>query len=729
MDQKPKAIQEDLSYLDDSEFVQSYATHESREMLFYLEGVHCAACVWLTEKLPDFCPGVEFLQLNLASGVARVRLYESGSFAQAAREIARLGYRPFPVKQGQSDELRKKEDRKLLIQLGVAGMLSGNIMLLAVALYAGASGALAELFKWSSFILFLPVLFYSAVPFFKSAWASLRVKQVSIDVPIVFGLAVGTAVSIVNLFMGSDQIYFDSLSTLVFLLLSTRYLLKKVNQHALNSSEWAHFLAPAKAKRFIGHSSKTETVSVNLLRPNDLIQVLPGECFPVDGVVVQGEGAVNCSLLTGESALVAASPGTAVNAGTWNQHSPLIVRVVASGPKTRLNRILASVESSLRSRAPIVAYVDRVGQAFVVAVLALAVLGFFIGLFVSGVQEGFQRALAIAIVVCPCTFALATPLAISLSIGRAAKAGILVKGADVLERLSQVRTVFFDKTGTLTVGELRVSHWDQFSDGAAEALMALEIRSAHPIARAVQRYFQGRFEWLPEVEDFREQPGKGVSGTIRGDRFEVRSHPSLDQTVSTRVGLFKNGVIVGAMTFSDVLREDSKSSVDQLKAMGLHVGILSGDAGGPVQDVSGQLGIQPGNSFSALSPEQKAEVVKGSPFTLMVGDGANDAVALAQAHASVAVQGGMEMSLRVASVYSSQSGVRSIPALLVLAQETLRVIRRNLVFAVVYNLVGIAVALSGRLDPLFAAVLMPLSALTVFLSTMAGTGKLRRAFR
>jgi Cu2+-exporting ATPase len=722
------------AYLDDPDFLAEYSVARGREMRFYLEGVHCAACVWLTEKLPELVPGVESLRLDLSSGIASVRIQGEGRFAQAADELGKLGYRPHPVKQDEADALRRKENRRHLIQLGIAAMCSGNIMLLAVALYAGADGGFEAVFRWTSFALYLPVLLYSALPFYRSAWASLRSRQVSIDVPIVFGIAVGTVASVANLLLGSEHIYFDSLSALVFLLLSTRYLLRKVNQRALSATQLMHFLTPSKSMRLDASGAFVE-VRTDALKEGDRVRVLPGECVPVDGAVVSGESELNCALLTGESRLVAVAPGSRVHAGTWNQHAPFEMRVSASGATTRLGKILAAMEEGLANKAPIVAYVDRVGQAFVVAVLVLTGVGFLLGL-ASGLHEAVNRALAVAIVVCPCTFALATPLAMSLAISRCARAGILIKGSDVLERMSQVRSVFFDKTGTLTYGELRVSDWQELAPGATLALLALESRSAHPIAKAVQRYFPVRrvAGSLPEVRDFEERPVFGVSGWINGAKYEIRGvieeHPSADAPgpgpIGTRVVVRRDGVVVGLLSLHDEIRPDSAFAVRLLKSMGLEVSLLSGDAPEPVLRVARALGIDPKRSVSSAGPERKARVVGRDARSLMVGDGANDAVALASAHASVAVQGGMEMSMRAAGAYSSKPGVMAIPSIIVVARETMRVIRRNLVFAVLYNLVGIAVALTGHLDPLFAAVLMPLSALTVFLSTLAGTRALRK---
>ena len=379
------------------------------------------------------------------------------------------------------------------------------------------------------------------------------------------------------------------------------------------------------------------------------------------------------------------------------------------------------MEEAKNKKAPIVAYMDRVGQIFVGATLVLTCVGFLLGLGIH-LNEAINRALAVAIIVCPCTFALATPLALSLAISRAAKNGLLVKTTEAIERLSHIRTVFFDKTGTLTQGNLTVTRWEEFLPEARKAVWGLESLSAHPIAKALIRYFS-ETKKLPtinyKVDHFKEKAGVGVSGEIDGSFFEIKNY------AENQIAIWKDGVIAGIATLHDQLRPDSRQSVSFLKKLGLDIKLISGDLRRPALEVAEQVGISTENVIAQASPETKNETLKNHPKSLMVGDGANDAIALASAYASVAVQGGMEVSIRAADVYSSKQGVRAIPILLIIARETMKVIHRNLAFAVLFNIIGIAFALSGHLSPLFAAILMPISALSVFLSTLWGTRAMR----
>lgn len=713
------------SYLDDPGFRALYATGETgRTMRFFLEGIHCVACVWLLEKLPEFVPGIESVTVDLGESLARVRISEEGSFAKAALEFERIGYHPHPVRSGEAEELQKRENRLALIRIGVAGACAGNIMLLALAIYGGAAGTLAERFNWVSLALFLPVLLFSAVPFYREAWAALRAGRLSIDVPVVVGILLGTATSLVNLLSGSNEVYFDSTSTLVFLLLSSRHVLKRAQQRALDSSKLLHFLAPSVARRVTG-----ETVPVDALSSGELIEVRVGEAVPIDGVVEKGSSTLNCALLTGESEPTRIGIGMPAFAGTVNVEAPIQVRVTATGYSTRLGRVLRDVEDSITRKAPIVDFTNRMAHWFVAAVLVLAAAAFVLGYFSDGWIPGLNRALAMVIITCPCVLALATPLALSLSIGKAARAGILIKGADVLERLSRVDTVVLDKTGTLTTGIFQFLEWQQpeADPSVASAVAALESRSNHPIARAIVKHLLAAGpRTLPEVTGFRERIGTGVEGKV-GDSFYQISRDDSAVGGETRVRVLRDGRPVAYAVLGDRLREDSPRAVTQLLKMGLRPRVLSGDRTAAVTGVAVRLGIPPENARGEASPEDKAEEISRIPNALMVGDGANDAAALARAYVGVAVHGGMEVSLRAADAYLSRPGVGPVAALIRIARETMRIMRRNLAFSLIYNIGAIAAALFGRIDPLFAAIAMPVSALIVFLSSIAGTKALRRA--
>ncbi len=695
-------------------------------MDFYLDGVHCAACVWLTEKVANFVEGVSSIRLNLGSSVAHVQISEKGKFSEAADALEKMGYRPHPVKQGAHEVLQKKENRLFLIRIAVAAACAGNIMLLAVSLYSGADGAFAERFKWISFGLFLPVLLFSATPFYRSAWGALRSKEISIDIPVVFGLLLGSAVSIANLFNGDDRVYFDSLSTLVLLLLSTRFALKRTQQIAADSSRALHFLTPSRVKRWNATREAYDTIRVDELVQGDRVRVLPSESIPADGVILTGDSSLDCSLLTGESRPHRVTSTDLVFAGTTNLDSPIEIQVTQSGTQSRIGKILTSMESMLSRKAKITIFAHRVARYFVGAVLFLFGLSFFISPHGTW-TEGLNRALAISIVTCPCTFALITPLAFSMTLGRLARMGVLVKGPEVLERLAQIQTVFLDKTGTLTFGSPQVVQWKVPAD-LETAILALESLSTHPIALALVQYLRPRVKTsVPTPTDIKETQGQGIQGRIGSDLIEIRR--ALQTTLGTELEVLKNNQSVGRIVLNDQIRPESKSMVEKLRSIELTPWILSGDHTIPVQQTARIVGIKAGNCIAQASPEMKSEWVRSQNPALMIGDGANDALALAQASVGIAVRSGVEISLQASDIYLRTPGVRPIYEIVVIARETLWVVKRNLLFSTFYNLVAGGFALFGKIDPLLAAVLMPVSALMVLTSTFTGTRRLRSAFQ
>lgn len=696
-----------FAWLDDESTLSDYVSPDGLEMELYLEGVRCAACVGKTERVTERVPGVQSLRLDLSRSIATVRRFSNGSFAAVARALDEMGYPPEPVKRTGENALQKRESRRELIRLGIAAAVAGNAMLMAVALYVGADQGFAALFRWASLVIALPGITYAAAPFYRGAWTALRRYEVSIDVPIALGLAIGSSVSVVNLFRGSPHLYFDSVTSLVFLLLSSRYLLRRIHEKAADQGARARFGVPAGELPKLG----------------EIVHVERGARFPGDGVVTYGEGSVSLALLTGESIPVPVRIGVRVFAGAENLGPPLEVRIEAVGGNTRLGAIVSAMEAGMAKKAPIVEELDRVGRAFLIGVLGLVVVGFFVGLPL-GAEEAFRRALAVALVVCPCTFAFATPLAMTLGTSRAAKNGILLKNAEILERMSRVDTVFFDKTGTLTTGQLEVLDWSSSEPGTEAILLALEAGSSHPVSHAIRRHFANVAKHpLPALESVREEVGFGVSGTFKGALYEAKRSESnalsgSSGMIASGVALYRDGVPIAQLSLGDRLRADSLGAVEELRDLGISMGLLSGDSEAPVRAVARALSIS--EAISKSSPEEKGRIAASAPRGLMVGDGANDAVALASAYAGFAVSGGVEMSFRAAGAYSAKPGITSVVELLRISRLVMRVIRRNLVFAVAYNLVAITVALAGHLNPLFAAVLMPASAATLFFSTLHG---------
>ena len=698
----------------------------------YLEGVHCAACVWLVEKLPHVLPGVLEARLDLRRSLVRVR-WEGPRIAlsKIARTLDSLGYPPHPAKDARSRELRREEDRRFLIRLGVAGACAGNVMTLAFALYGGDfSGIEAQysnFFRIASMCFGLVALAWPGAIFFRGAWAAIRTRTAHLDLPIALGLAAGGAAGAVNALLGRGEIYFDSLTMLVFLLLVGRWLQRRQQCWANDALELLFSLTPASARRLEGE--QVVETPVEAIQPGDRVEVRSGESIPVDGAVSEGRSAVDQALLTGESRPAAVGPGDPVHAGTVNLGARLVVCVRAVGAETRVGKLMQLVERHSRDRAPIVQLADRMAGYFLVAVLGLAAATMALWL-ARDPSQAIDHTVTLLIVACPCALGLATPLAMTVALGRAAKRRILIKGGDALEALSGRGVIFLDKTGTLTAGRMSLVAWEG-DPGARGLAAALERQSAHPLAQALAAA-------EPDVDllvaDVRQTLGGGIEGTVDGRRVLVGSarfvaaagatsddvcrqaERRIVEAGATPVLVAVDGECRAVAGVGDPLRDDVVHSLAALARLGWQTRILSGDHPDLVAAVGRRLGLAASAAVGGVLPEGKVEMVRAAAEqgpVVMVGDGVNDAAALAAATVGIAVHGGAEASLAAAQIYLDRPGLTPIVELVAASRSTMRAIHRCIAVSVAYNVAAGALAVAGLIGPLTAAILMPINSFTV----------------
>lgn len=730
-----KISNEKYLYLDSEDFLNKYSskTNTTKTLRFYLEGVHCVACLWLIEKLPEFIPELLTSQLNMSKSVVTVTGVNATKFSQVAKLLEKLGYKPHPIMETEDvDRLNKLDDRRMMIKIAIAFACAGNIMLLSSSIYAGAEGAFKEYFRYISFAASLPVVLFSAIPFYHSAFSALKNKKVSIDIPIVFAIILVMVSGIYNLQTGSEHLYFDSITILIFLLLFARFLLKKAAQKGLSASEISNFFSNQVANKLIPtKDDEIETVHAKFLEKLDKIKVFPGENVPADGLVLSGSSSVNNSLLSGESLPVRVSKGDYVYSGTVNIDAEITVQVMNSAEDTRLGKILKNVESGWNQKADIVTFADVVAKYFIIIVFSLAmitVLGFG---FSGDWQEGVLRALTLVIITCPCALGLTTPLALTLTLSRLAKDGIIIKNEKVIEKLTKAQEIFLDKTGTLTYGTFTISKWGTSSkiENLENIIYSLEFRSNHPIAKAITEYVENsclkKNIQIEKVmfDEYLEIPGVGVQGRLDNTIYEMRSIPNLDKKSLTLVGLYINNELIHTIELKDQIRSGAKEALTIIKSFNILPKIISGDNEFAVREVSQVLDIKKENSHSNTSPEEKNDFVEKSSLGVMVGDGANDAIALSNAYVGIAVHGSVDISLRAADIYIAKSGVEHLSTLFKTVHETMAVIKRNLKFSLIYNILGATLAITGHITPLLAAVLMPLSSLTVLISTFISAKK------
>jgi Cu2+-exporting ATPase len=731
---------------DDPTFSERHVSaHEDGARLrLFLSGVHCGACVWLIERLPRVVPGVRSARLDLAHGAVDVVFQPKETSPGAiARALDGLGYAPHVSSAAQRDGELATE-RALIVRLGVAFALAGNVMLMALALYSGAAAdpAYAALFRWGSLLLSVPAVFYSGGVFLRGAVAALRTRTPHMDLPVAIGILAGFTRSAWNTVAGRGEVYFDSIAVLIFLLLVGRFLQLRHHRGASRALESIAALSPPSAHLVEGEGLRD--VPVEALFPSALVHVDRDERIPADGIVTQGHSSVDTSFLTGESLPEEIEPGSRVYAGTLNRASAVRLRVEATGAESRLGRLLEAVEKAQARRAPIVLYANRVARYFVLAVLALSAVTLGIWWHVDP-SLAVDRAVALLVVTCPCALGMATPLAVSAALKRAAEASIFFKGGEFLEALARPATIAFDKTGTLTEGKLALVSFTG-DESLKPLIRAAEAQSSHPIGRALAAAFCDAP--VVEAESAREVAGAGVIARVMGHELRIgsaqfvfgdapseRFRGELERQAALgrpAVAIAVDGEVRAVVGFSDPIRKDARHSLDRLRALGYEIAILSGDQALVVESVARELGRLV-EARGAMSPEQKlawVERARQRGPVVMVGDGVNDAAAMSAADVSIAVHGGAEASILSADAFTTLPGVVKIVDAVVGARRTLRVIRRGIGFSLAYNAVGVALCMAGFISPLVAAVLMPLSSLTVVSSALrARTFAPRRAWR
>ncbi|KXX65032.1 heavy metal translocating P-type ATPase [Marichromatium gracile] len=732
----------DLEHYDLDAVQQAFTDTSARcrDIQLQVEGIHCAACVWLIENGLQSLPGVEEARVNLTG--RRLRLRWDSERLRLSRVLARLaalGYAAVPFDPEAAEGALARENRDLLFRLAWAGFAMMNLLWISIALYSGADqGEFRGLFHWLGFALATPTLLYSGAPFFRGAWAGLRHARLGMDLPIAIGVIVTYGYSLaVTLGLGDQgHVYWDTVVNFLFVILLGRYLEAISRRRAVASTQRLFDLQPRVAT-VLDAQGEARPVAVRAITPGMTVLVRPGERIAVDGEVIAGESGVDESMLSGESRPVAKGPGATVAAGTLNGAGALRLRVGGVLAETALGRIIALVESAQSSRAPIQRLADRVVPWFVAATLGLALVTFMVWVR-HDLESALMAATAVLIVTCPCAFGLATPMAVAVASGRGAARGILIKHGAVLERLSAIRHLVFDKTGTLTEGRARVvalrapgEDWRAPETGLTEAqraalaaLGALEQHSEHPLARAVVACCTalGVAHGGLTVAGFVALPGRGVRARVAGREVLAGSAEwlagagiALPEGEPGEVCCAIDGELVLALRIEDRLRADAARALARLRAAGMRLTLLSGDRAARAREVAGRLGGMA--TIAEVLPEDKARVVERlraeGAAVAMVGDGVNDAPALVAADVGIAMGSGTDVSIECADIVLMTGELERVVEAVVLARRTLRAIRQNIAISMTYNLIMVPLAMAGIITPLIAAVSMPLSSLAV----------------
>ncbi len=700
------------------------------EARLVVEGLRCASCVWVTEKVLERTPGVEHAMVSYATGRATLRWDPAKVDLPAlVRRIAALGYRPRPLGE------ESAPDRGLMFRMGIAAIVAIATMGLYEGLYAGwwygsIDPGLATLFRWTSLLLSTPVTFWCAEPFFAGAWSGLRNRVLHMDLPIALGIAITYLHGLVATLLGQDA-YLDSLTMLVALLLAGRVLESRSRRRSTDAAAALVGTVPQTARR-LGTGDATgetrapgeylEVVPVSALRAGDRIDVGAGEELAADGTVVEGSGQVRIALLTGEAAPVLVGPGDPVVAGTLLVDGAITVRVEAIGGATVVHRMAAELQAAQdRGLAPTSA--DRIAPWFTVGTLLVAGLTLAGWWIARGLGPAIANTVAVLVVACPCALALAHPLAAAAGLAAAARRGLLLRSSDALLRLAEVTVAGLDKTGTVTAGTMTVTQAD---DATLRVAAGLERYSVHPIARAITAEAARRGIPLPQPHDVRELAGTGISGVIDGRRWSLAS--AGPGAVRLTAGGDGAPEVSEVIVLGDTTRADARSAIEALGRLGVRSVLLTGDHADAARRVGSDTGIEavqarldPGAKSAWVRAQQQA-----GERVLFAGDGLNDGPALAAADVGIAMASGAASTVLVADGIVSTGALGPVVAGIRAGQAARRMVRSSLRQAIVYNVVSVGAAALGLVNPLVAAILMPISSSLVIWNAARVEGLVRR---
>ena len=712
-----------------------------REAALVLEGITCAACVWLIEQRIAMLPGVRSMAVNYSLRRARVRWDERETKLSAIlAAIDALGYAAHPYDSRRSDDALRNERRALLSRVFVAAFGMMQVMMYAFPVYwadGGMTSDIVQLMRIAGLVLTAPVVAWAATPFYAGAWRALKNRSLGMDVPITVGIVAAFGASAAATLTGAGEVYFDSVSMFVFLLLGARYLELTARVRAAAEQERLVKLTPATAERLdrFPHPQHYETVPAAVLGRGDIVLVRPGSTVPADALVLDGTSTNDESLLTGESRSVWKAPGDRVIGGAVNKQAPLVVRVEAVGEHSVLGGIVRLMDRAQSQKPRIACAADRAAQAFVAFVLILSI-GVAIAWYAIDPAQALRVGIAILVVSCPCALSLATPVALTAATGSLYRHGVLVTRGHAVETLAKATHYVFDKTGTLTSAALTlvgvIPLRDYSRQRCLELAAALEATSEHPVGKAIVAA-AGRVP-TDRVEGLHAAPGRGLEAVSGGMRLRIGTASFVaelhGQPLPNELAFVTDDVSpvlfgdeqgwIALFTMGETVRRDARRLVAELNARGIVTCVLSGDGSARVQRLARDLGVTMAQG-DAGPPDKVAFVQclqREGGVVAMVGDGINDAPVLAQAQVSIALADGSELAQNGADILLTGSELAPLARAAALSRQAMRIVRENIGWATLYNLVALPAAAAGLVTPLAAAAGMSLSSLVVVLNAL-----------
>ncbi|MDY3204289.1 MAG: heavy metal translocating P-type ATPase [Arcobacter sp.] len=748
-----KLDSDDITKFDSENFLENYVSKTKdgfSQIDLIIEGIHCAACVWLNEKVLHDTKGIVEANINFTTNKARIIWDEEKlKLSEIILKIRSIGYNAYAYESSVADAQASKAKREYFIRMMVAVVCSMNIMMLSVAKYTGfftgISKEVKDMIHIGEFILSTPVLFYSGWIFYKGAYFGLKNRMINMDFLVATGATSTYIYSLFILFGAKGESYFDSVSMIITFVLVGKYLEVIGKKSAIDTLDKIKSSLPLEA--VVVKDNERKVIALNSINIGDIVEIKPGEKVPVDGKIISGNGSFDESTLTGESIPIYKKVKDFVYSGTINLDSLIQFEVTKSFKNSTFSSIVALLEDSLNSKPTIQTKAAEISKGFSVTILSLALMTFLVWYF-FGIDLGFDYegttqfeksfivAVSVVVIACPCALALATPMASLIGISELAKKGLLFKEAKFIETMAVASTVVFDKTGTLTKGELNVTKARILDDNIHKMhlLYSLLDASTHPVSVSIKKYLETKYNLdIKKLENVKNIEAKGMSATyknIEGKEFELiggnvdllRQFGIFYKFDSSKtVYLFAiNKKVIATFELEDKIKDDAQELITYLQNKNIEVVMLTGDNEQVASKIANELNIK--KYFSSQTPISKAnyikELKKENKIVVMVGDGVNDSVALTSADVAVAMGSSADISLAVSDIVLLNSTLKSLQEAFIISNKTYKYIKQNLSLSIIYNMVTIPLAMAGFVIPLVAALSMSLSSLMVVLNSL-----------
>ena len=723
-------VPEQLAFIKsyDNEDIQDefIATNDNiSEVLLSVEGITCAACAWLIEKQLLNLTSVKRVDVNTSTNRAMIQWDKTSTpLSEIITALAKIGYKAYPFQADTESQQKQQTAKAYIRRLGVAGLMTMQVMMFAFAMYfgmfSGMDSNFEQYFRWISLVLASPVILYSALPFLTNAINGLKAKQLNMDLPVSLAIFGAFGASCYATFMQVGEVYFESVCMFTFLLLLGKYLEFRARLKASEFTANLQKLLPLTA-RTINESGEELIIAAKKLKLNDVVLIKAGETIPADGELIKGKTTVDESMMTGEHQPVTKFIGHNVYAGCVNHDGVIEIKINKIGQNTLLNQIIRLQHNALTKRPKLVEITDKVAQWFIACLLVFASLT-AIGWYQIDPEHAFWITISVLVATCPCALSLAIPTALTCAVATLTRKGVLIKQAHVLETLSQITLFAFDKTGTLTQGKFSLDEVDiidkQYTKTQVLDMAAmLERYSEHPIASAFDEITPVH-NTLDNVE---VHPGLGISAQDTTHHYAIGKSGWFDSKKSNaQASLYINKQVVARFYFVDKVKNDAKKLIESLQSQNLTCHMLTGDASDAGQKVAKQLKLE--SVQSGCSPQDKQTAVEQwssqSEVVAMVGDGINDSPVFASAHLSIAMETGADISKNSADVVLLNSDLASIGHLLNVAKQTRRIIKQNLALSLLYNASILPLAALGLVAPWMAVIGMSASSIIVISNSL-----------